>query len=201
MKNGSQRRAWIIGIVVAVLISLPILYCVGAYCADKLKYKKIEKYYHADAESFDSIVKYFEGLYKDNLCKVEYHCDNTYLEYKLKYTDDFGETTYSFEEVECKNEHFVSDLTKLQEKYQKKCDYSIFWGIRAYYDEEGKMLLYTEVYNEKVSEEEVRRYYLVYIEDGYSGNSSPLGIDSFGIVTKEPFTDNWYTWSMDRPFG
>lgn len=69
MKNYNQKREWIIGIVVTVLISLPLLYCVWAYCADKLKYKKIEKYYRAETESFDGIVQYFEGLYKDNLCK------------------------------------------------------------------------------------------------------------------------------------
>ena len=201
MKIYNQKRTWIIGIVVAVLISLPILYCVGAFCADKLKYKKVEKYYYADTESFDSIVKYFEGLYKDNLYEVEYDCDNTYLEHKLKYTDDLGETIYSFEEVECKNEHYVSDLSKLREKYQKNSEYPVFYGIYACYDKDGKMLLYMEVYNEKISEEEARRYYLVYIEDEYSGNGSYIGIDSFGMITREPFTDNWYTWSMDRPFG
>ena len=201
MKFYNQKRTWIIGIVVAVLISLPILYCVGAFCADKLKYKKLEKYYHADVESFDSIVKYFEGLYKDNLCNVEYDCDNTYLEYKLKYTDALGETTYLFEEVECKKEYFVSELTKLREKYQKYCDYPVFSNIEACYDKEGNMLLYMQVYNEKISEEEKRGYYLVYVKEGYSGNNSFIGIDTLGRVTREPFTDNWYTWSMDWPFG
>ena len=201
MKDYNQKRTWIIGIVVAALISLPILYCVGAYCADKLKYKKIEKYYLTDTESFDSIVKYFEGLYKENLYGAKFDCDNTYLGLSMEQTDESGKIHHTFETVECTDAGFIKELSKLREEYQKNCNYPIFSTIYAYYDNEGNLLLHMQAYNEKISEEEARRYYLVYIEDGYSGNGSSIGIDSFGMITREPFTDNWYTWSMDWPFG
>ncbi|MGN1084309.1 MAG: hypothetical protein ACI4QX_04865 [Lachnospiraceae bacterium] len=105
------------------------------------------------------------------------------------------------ETVECTDASFIRDLSKLREKYQKNCDYPIFSTIYAYYDKEGNLLLHMQAYNEKISMEEKRCYYLVYVKEGYSGNGSSLGIDSLGRVTKEPFADNWYTWSMDWPFG
>lgn len=46
----------------------------------------------------------------------------------------------------------------------------------------------------KVNEKEIVCYYLVYIDEGYSGNGSSIGIDKFG-VTRNPFTDNWCVWS------
>ncbi len=201
MKRFKQKCGWVMGVVVAVLIVLPFFYFGVAYWADKLKYKKIENYYYANTESFDSIVKYFEGLYKENLYGAKYDCDNTYYVLGLEHADESGEIHYTSENVECTDTGFIRDLSKLREKYQKNCDYPIFSTIYAYYDKEGNMLLHMQAYNEKINEEERRNYYLVYIEDGYSENSSFLGIDSFGIVNREPFTDNWYTWSMDWPFG
>ena len=180
---------------------LPLFYLGLSFYKDALKYKRIENYYHANKESFDLIVEYYENLYQENLYEVKYDCDNSYLEYKLKYTNDSNETTYSIEEVDCTDENFLEELSKLRKKYQSKCDYLVFSDICVCYDKEGNMLLYVQAYNEKISEEERRNYYLVYIEEGYSGNSSSLGIDSFGIINREPFADNWYTWSMDWPFG
>lgn len=201
MKNFKQKCGWIIGVVVTVLIVLQFFYLGVSYYADKLKYKKIEKYYQADTESFDSIVKYFEIIYMEDLYGVEFDCDNSYLELKLKHTDANGEVDYTTKNVECAEASFIRELSKLREKYQKHCDYPVFSTIEACYDKEGNMLLYVQAYNEKISTEEKRGYYLVYVKEGYSGNSSFLGIDTLGRVTKEPFVDNWYTWSMDWPFG
>lgn len=201
MTTSKQKRGWIIWGVVMVIILLPLFYLGISFYVDALKYKRIENYYHENKESFNSIVEYYDKLYQENLYEVKYDCDNSYLECKLKYTNDSKETTYSFEEVDCTDERFLEELSKLREKYQRNCDYLVFSDIRAYYDNEGNMLLYVQAYNEKISTDERRNYYLVYIEEGYNGNGSSLGIDSFGMVIREPFTDNWYTWSRDCPFG
>lgn len=200
------KKWWqIIRIVVTVLLFLPLIY-LGvsfgvSYRADKLKYKKIENYYHADSESFDAIVEDFKSCYKENLYEIKFNYNNTYLDYKLKHADSNGETVYSSEKKDCSDASFIRKLSKLREKYQKNCEYPVFSDIYAYYDKRGKMLLYMQVYNERISAEEKGCYYLVYIEEDYSGNGSSLGIDSYGTIDREPFTDNWYTWSRERPFG
>ena len=85
----SKKRGWIIWGVVTVIIMLPLFYLGLSFYKDALKYKRIENYYHANKESFDLIVEYYENLYQENLYEVKYDCDNSYLEYKLKYTCKF----------------------------------------------------------------------------------------------------------------
>ncbi len=201
MTKSKKKRGRIIGIIITVLFLMPIIFLCALICMDILKYKRIEFYYYANKKSFETIVEYFDNLYMENLHEVRFGIDTTCLEFKLKYIDANGEVNYLGETVACANTSFVKELSQLREKYQKKCDYPVFSSIYAYYDEEGKMLLYMQVYNEKLSTEEARSYYLVYIEDGYSGSHSSLAIDSWGTITREPFTANWYTWSKDMPFG
>jgi len=196
-----RKHGWIIGTSVIVLLLIPFIYLgVSYYIDETLKYKKIEGYYHADTESFNEIVRYFDNLYKENLYEVKFNCNNTYLEFKVKEMDDTDEINYTTKNVDCTNASFVKELSKLQEKYQKNCDYSVFSNVYAYYDKAGNMLLYMQAYNRKISMEEKRCYYLVYIEEEYNGNDSSLGIDDLDVY-REPFTDNWYTWAMDWLFG
>ncbi|MGN1084308.1 MAG: hypothetical protein ACI4QX_04860 [Lachnospiraceae bacterium] len=55
MTNSKQKWRRIVGIAITVLLLIPFIYLGVAYCADKLKYKRIEKYYQADTENFDSM--------------------------------------------------------------------------------------------------------------------------------------------------
>lgn len=201
MKKIKEKYMWIIGVVVIVLLLLPFIYFgVSHYTHEILKHKKVEKYYKANIEGCDEIVRYFENLYKENLYTVEFDCDTNCLELKFKYVDKNGGNDYSTEKVDCANEAFIKELLNLQEKYQKDCDYPVFSYIGASYDAGGNMLLHMQGYSRKISEEERRCYYLVYIEEEYSGRDPSLEID-MRYMNEKPFKGNWYTWSEDWPFG
>ncbi len=92
-----------------------------------------------------------------------------------------------------------SILSRLREQYQKDSDYPVFLSVSVKYDETGNMLLSMQTKKEKlkngdgIDNPDIRVYYLVYIDENYNGVSP--------IKEKEPFYDNWYTWSSDTYSG
>lgn len=52
-----------------------------------------------------------------------------------------------------------------------------------------------EVDTVNYSAPDIAVFYLVYYDEGYTGNHSFLGIDTLGGPHDKPFADRWYTWS------
>ena len=140
----------------------------------------------------------FKELYSDNLCNAKLDGDSEKLELHYKFSKDNNEFIYSTEINDCSGKSFVDALNQLQEQYEVNSEYPVFSSVDAYYDNDGNMLLYMQVFKKdiekKANEKEIVCYYLVYIDEGYRGNDSSIGIDKFG-VTRNPFTDNWCVWS------
>ncbi len=184
--------------VIILLISLLfclIIWLIVSYCT---RYSFVEDCYFSNKEKFSDISMNFKELYSDNLCNAKLDGDSGKLELHYKFSKDNNEFIYSAEINDCSGKSFLDALNQLQEQYEVNSEYPVFSSVDAYYDNDGNMLLYMQVFKKdiekKANEKEIVCYYLVYIDEGYRGNDSSIGIDKFG-VTRNPFTDNWCVWS------
>ncbi len=145
-----------------------------------------EKCFYSNREKLEQLPEYFRELQADGIEKVSTDWDMPW--------DEPESTTYN--EVK-------SILAGLQEQYQKDSDYPVFAAVCADYDENGNIQLYLQTRKKKLrngngmDSPDIRCYYLVYIDENYSG-SSKLQIDKNYY---EPFCGNWYTWSTDTFLG
>ena len=186
MKNKSGK---IIGLIVCLIL------CTFISCSIYFSpYHQIERYYYGQKEQLNQIVQTFRNLYTDSVASVEYSLEEHSLIRNGENTKDI---------VDYNNDNISSILEDLQNQYQSHSDYSpVFDTVNAVYDNSGNMLLYLVAQRKAISKESntSRFYYLVYIDNGYSGHGSGLAIDKSDI-TRKPFSDNWYTWSKDVPLG
>lgn len=184
--------------VIILLISLLfclIIWLIVSYCT---RYSFVEDCYFSNKEKFSDISMNFKELYSDNLCNAKLDGDSGKLGLHYKFSKDNNEFIYSSEINDCSGKSFVDALNQLQEQYEVNSEYPVFSSVDAYYDNDGNMLLYMQVFKKDIEKKQIEKeivcYYLVYIDEGYHGNDSSIGIDKFG-VTRNPFTDNWCVWS------
>ena len=182
---------------ISILIGLTV-WLIVSYCT---RYSFVEDCYFLNKEKFSNISMSFKEMYINNLYNAE--LDGNSKKLKLHYRDskDDNDTIYSTVINDCSGKSYVDDLNQLREQYQVNSKYPVFTSIDAYYDRDGNMLLYMQMFKEdiknKSNEKEIVCYYLVYIDEGYHGNGSPLGIDKFG-VNRNPFEDNWCVWTRTQ---
>lgn len=155
----------------------------------------VKNCYYSNQQDFDNIATYFKNLYSEDLYSAKFNGATDELTLSFKSTDENNENSYSSEARDCSDESFSIALDNLKAQYQENSKHSVFSRIYAHYDD-GNMLLYIDVKDESVSNtDEIICYYIVYIDEGYNGNHSALGIDKLG-VTREPFSGNWCVWSQ-----
>ena len=168
----------IILLVVLAFLSLGIFLTVSYYAP----YKYVENCFYSNKEIFEQLPSHFKTLQTEDISSV--HIEENDL------------SNASYNEVK-------TILAGLQEQYRKDSDYAVFSSVNAEYDENGNMLLYMIAKSEKLKNgdgiysHDIRYYYLVYIDENYSGNSR-IHIDK---DYTEPFCGNWYTWSSDSFSG
>lgn len=177
---------------VFILLIIPIsIFSIGYIKNVYLKNKYVEMCYKDNAQTFDEIVTFFKQNFTEPTSMVKYDQEEHILE---RYFE--GDWIYS----DCSVEDFDTAFSQLRDEYQQDSEYKVFSFIKAVYDDSGNMLLYLVVKSEKNANDEIRNYYLVYIDDEYNGHSSGLAID-FSEITAKPFHENWYYWSNDIPLG
>ncbi len=193
MKN--RHKFGIVIIALALIVIYLIIWIIVSYCT---RYNFAKDYYYSNKENFSDISSSFKKMYSNNLCNAKFDNDKEKLNLHYKYTNENNDLAYSSEVKDCSRESFSVALNQLKEQYQVDSDYPVFSSVNAYYDNSGNMLLYIQVKKKSTKnikdEQKVICYYLVYVDEEYSGNDSLLGIDKFG-VTCEPFMDNWCVWS------
>lgn len=165
-------------LVFAVFLSLVIFLTVSYYAP----YKYVENCFYSNTEIFEQLPSLLKTLQTEDISSVQIE------------ENDLSNASYN--EVK-------TILAGLQEQYRKDSDYAVFSFVNAEYDENGNLLLYMIAKSEKlkngdgINSHDIRFYYLVYIDENYSGNSR-IHIDK---NYKEPFWGNWYTWSSDSFSG
>lgn len=187
-----MRKKTVKALVVFILLIIPIsLFMIGYIKNVYLKKEYVEMFYKDNPQTFDEIATFFKQNFTESISTIQYDQEKHILEkrYKESYT-------YS----DCSGEKFDIALSQLRDEYQQDSEYKVFSFIRAFFDESGNMLLYLVVKSEKNTEDKIRNYYLVYIDDEYNGHGSELAIDSPKLSTK-PFCKNWYYWSKDIQLG
>lgn len=194
--NMKHSHKLITVIILLILFSFClIIWLIVTYCT---RYSFVEDYYFSNKEKFGDISTNFKELYSDNLCNAKLDGDSEKLELHYKFSKDNNDFIYSTEINDSSGKSFVDALNQLQEQYKANSEYPVFSYVDAYYDNDGNMLLYMQVFKKdietKANEKEIVCYYLVYIDEGYHGNGSSIGIDKFG-VTRNSFADNWSVWS------
>lgn len=173
-------------ITIAIIIILPLLIIISSalfltayYYAP---YRYVENCFYSNKQDFEMLAGYFKEPQGDGAISEKIN------------ENDLPEAL----QKEAK-----AILGNLQEQYQKDSDYPVFTSVYADYDENGNVLLYLQVKKEKLKNKDgidspdIRCYYLVYIDENYNG-SSGLHIDK---KQKNPFCDNWYSWSSDTYSG
>ena len=173
-------------ITIAIIIIVPLLIIISSalfltayYYAP---YRYVENCFYSNKEDLEMLVGYFKELQGDGI--VSEKADENDLPEALQ-------------------KKAKAILESLQKQYQKDSDYPVFTSVNADYDENGNVLLYLQAKKEKlkkgdgIDSPDIRCYYLVYIDESYSG-SSELHIDK---KQKNPFCDNWYSWSSDTYSG
>lgn len=181
---------------------LLILFCIGA-ASENSHRKFTENCYYSNDEELNQICSSFKEMYSDGLRQAELKGDTGELELSYR-TEERG--LYS-ETIDFSDTYCTDILNNLRQQYQPQSDYPVFSAIRAFYDDNGDMLLFVQAKKRALKKKsndmespDIRCYYLVYIDEGYSGHGSSLGIDNFEI-TSVPFADNWHTWSKDLYLG
>lgn len=197
MNNKSKRKKTFLIVAVCAIASILLLF---PFVRQGYINSKVEGYYRDNKESFQCFVDVFKNLYCNGI--------NT-----ISYTDEQGLKLYSKDKLnnlDCKTEEYrlVSNgLKELKDKYQQNNDLPVFSFAKACFDDNGNMLLYflvkcSEPFKKNNDSDEYRTcYYLIYIDDNYSGNRSPFSIDKFTStsgIDQKPFEDNWYVWTREE---
>ena len=192
-KSKRRKRITVVLVILAVAVVLPIVWLGASYGARVSKIFEIKQYYLSDPERFGEISAYFKELYSEGLFRARLAGGRLCLEYRD------GNENISSDERDVSEEYAWLALTELREKHSSDNSYPIFSWVRAFYDSEGDMLLYLCARSEPIEgrnvmiERDLKKSYLVYIEEDYNGTDSWLGIDTYG-VTEKPFSDCWYFW-------
>lgn len=167
----TKKTSIIILISVLVILIAVVLFVVISYL---FPYIYVKNCFYSNRDNFEKIPSYLENLYDGN---------NKYI--KIDGNSEHKEIT--------------AILSDLKERYQNDSEYPVFSSVDVYYDSDGDVMFYISVKSEKlkngdgVNSADIRRYQLLYIDENYDG-SSPAKY-------REPFCDNWYTWSSDTYSG
>lgn len=201
----NDKKSFKIAIIVVVIMLIlfsPFILLGISYGAEMYKYSRIEHFYYANEEHLNELSDYFKNLYVDNLSSVTLNSglfEEGTLWYNYRKTDEESPDYPIVKDIS--EEPVYIKLIELKNKYTGSSFYSLSLYIKAYYDNEGDMLLFISPHSEKSKKgDEIRRYSLVYIDENYDGTNSSIGIDTFGVNHK-PFSENWHTWSEDDSIG
>lgn len=192
-KSKKRKRITVVLILLAIVFVLPIVWLGASYGARLSKIREIEQYYLSDPERFGEISAYFKELYSEGLFRARLAGGRLCLEYRD------GNRNISSDERDVSEERAWLALTELREKDSSDSAYPVFSWVWAFYDGEGDLLLYLCAHSEPIKgrdvmiERDIKKSYLVYIDEDYKGTDSWLGIDTYG-VTEKPFSDRWYFW-------
>ena len=208
MSKTTIRRTIIITSSIALIMAVlaPIVWMRVSIAAERSKYRRLEKYYYSDKDSFNAISSYFKGLYSEGLSSAEFSLSDA-DKVRMIFHDSDGKWLSSTEK-DVSGEEFTSLLEGLRQKYEPKSEGSDFTSVYAYYDKEGDMLLIIPAYSEEIKKDTDElhtpyrmKYYLVYYDEEYSGTRSFLGIDKWGAPNEKPFADRWCTYSRKALLG
>lgn len=163
----------------------------------------VRKIYFDNTDEFSVISNYFKGLYQPKLSYAKLDIESPEVDLRYQSVDENKEKTYSSDKIENVDETVIATLSALKSKYQIHSKNPVFSSATAYYDPNGRILLYVcamSKYNRNANE--YRKYYIIYIDEGYSGAQAPFHfvIDN-GKINAEPFSDNWYYRNADFPSG
>ena len=197
MNNKSKRKKAFLIVAVCAIASILLLF---PFLRQAYNNSKVKNYYKNNKETFQLFVDEFKKLYSNGIKSISY-------------TDEYGfilKSEDKQDKIESDSEkcRTVADgLKKLKDKYQQNSDLPVFTYAAACFDDNGNMLLYflvkcSEPFKKSNDSDEYRTcYYLIYIDDNYSGNRSPFSIDKFTStsgIDQKPFEDNWYVWTREE---
>lgn len=160
-------------------------------------YKYTKDCFYSNKEDFEQLSVHFRDLYSEGVTKVKFDENTDYFSFDYK-DGNYNSINAAFDKYDSFDK-VKSILSNLREQYQKDSDYPVFSSISVKYDDYGNMLLSMQAKKERlkngdgIDSPDIRVYYLVYIDENYNDNSP--------IKEKEPFYDNWYTWSSDTYSG
>lgn len=205
-KTAIKRTIKIITIIaLAAAVLAPVIWLGASFAAEKARYRRAEKYYYSNKDSFNTISSYFKDIYSDGLYSAEFNLSDA-DKVELTFHGSDGKWLSSVEK-DVDGEKFSSSLAELRQKYGSD-DAPAFWGVYAYYDKEGDMLMIIPAYSGEIIKDTDDLhtpyrtvYYLVYYDEECSGTRSFSGIDNWGAPNKEPFSDRWCTWSKKALLG
>lgn len=173
-------------IITAIIVIVPLLcvislalYFVTSYYSP---YSYVENCFYSNKEALEQLPICFKELQGDGIASAKVN------------ENDLPEAL---------QKEVKAILEGLREQYQKDSEYPVFSSVYVDFDGNGNVLLYLQAKKERlkngdgVDSPDIRCYYLVYIDENYSG-SSQLHIDK---EYKKPFCGNWYTWSSDTCSG
>ena len=151
--------------------------------------------------SFNSIAETFKNVYDDGLYSASYSLNSSEIARRF-HPNDGRKINEEDVWVDCNGIDTV--LGMLNEKYQNEDNDSLlmstgaFDTVYAYYDENGNMMLYLTAKTVSINKrrnstdpDNVRRYYLVYIDDDYNADRTDLAIET-NYKQVDPLYGNWY---------
>lgn len=165
-----RKRLFRYIVIVILILAIPAFIAVYYYSP----YLYIKACLYSNKESFEQIPIYLKSINIEKNAHIKIDDDSDYNEIN-------------------------SILIDLKEQYQNDSTYPVFSAINVYSDSDGDLLLYIHTRKEKlkngdgIDSPDIRCYDLVYIDEGYDGNSP--------VKDTEPFWGNWYTWSHDTYSG
>lgn len=191
MKKARSRYIIISVVIIAILTLIAAVW----YKNSIYPFSYAEKFYEENEEHINQIVAYFESF--DDIYSAQMNIDGV-----AEIISNKGS-----ENVNCSSKEGYKSLMLLREKYIKDSDkrndkqsYMLNF-IKAEYDDNGNMILevpvYARVLNTDASVDTPNRivYYLVYIDDNYSGD------DTLYIKRDNAINDNWFVISESHTPG
>lgn len=201
MKITLKHKIKVAAIIAGVLVILAVIVRFNLWLfEDKILIFKTENFYRSNRDEFNKISTYFKGLYSNGLYEAGFSFSSP-DKIKLKYND--GENHYE-NYYPLSDGKIASTLDSLRDNYRQDSDRGGFLYVKAYYDEDGDMLLIIRIYSDYLKNAKDRTWnlYLVYYDEGYTGHHSFLGIDSHGESPAEkPFADRWCIWTENDWIG
>ena len=191
MKKARSRYIIISVVIIAIMTLIAAVW----YKNSIYPFSYAEKFYEENEEHINQIVAYFESF--DDIYSAQMNIDGV-----AEIISNKGS-----ENVNCSSKEGYKSLMLLREKYIKDSDkrndkqsYMLNF-IKAEYDDNGNMILevpvYARVLNTDASVDTPNRivYYLVYIDDNYSGD------DTLYIKRDNAINDNWFVISESHTPG